>query len=129
MPVPLASRHSSPVIKKPEITKNTSTPTKPPPIPGSWAWNSTTANTATARRPSMSGRNRESRRSPGRPSAGMTLSVRRTEPLIGYHGRITQSAKYHIGAYRKIWETRFHPIKPRVGERATARVLACAVRC
>jgi len=57
VPVAVASRHSSPVIRNPEMTKKTSTPTKPPSRPGIPAWNSTTASTATARRPSMSGRN------------------------------------------------------------------------
>ena len=45
---------SSDVIKYPEITKNTSTPTKPPPNPGTPKWNNNTATTATARSPSMS---------------------------------------------------------------------------
>src|SRR5688572_18829913 len=38
------------------MTKNTSTPTKPPRHALGYAWNATTARTATARRPSMSGR-------------------------------------------------------------------------
>ena len=38
------------------MTKKTSTPTKPPDSPGSFAWNSTTATTAIARSPSISAR-------------------------------------------------------------------------
>jgi hypothetical protein len=45
------------VIKNPEITKNTSTPAKPPVRPGHAAWYKTTANTATPRTPSTSGLN------------------------------------------------------------------------
>jgi len=44
-------------MRNPETTKKTSTPMNPPPTPGTPAWNATTASTATARRPSMSGRN------------------------------------------------------------------------
>src|ERR1700687_1991287 len=44
-------------MRKAEMTKKTSTPTNPPPTPGTPTWNRTTASTATARRPSMSGRN------------------------------------------------------------------------
>src|SRR3954469_25530638 len=43
------------VITNPEITKKTSTPTKPPGT-GRPAWKATTASTASARRPWMSGR-------------------------------------------------------------------------
>jgi hypothetical protein len=43
-------------MRYPEITKNTSTPTNPPGKSPGKAWNMTTARTATARRPSMSGR-------------------------------------------------------------------------
>jgi len=46
---------TSPVIKKPEITKKTSTPTKPPEKPGTPKWYNTTAATAQARKPLMSG--------------------------------------------------------------------------
>jgi hypothetical protein len=56
VPVVSTSRESSPVMRKPEMTKKTSTPTNPPATPGTPAWNRTTASTATARRPSMSGR-------------------------------------------------------------------------
>src|SRR5664280_1430735 len=52
----------SPVITKPDRTKNTSTPTNPPVSRGTPAWYRTTSNTATARSPSTSGRNF---RSPG----------------------------------------------------------------
>src|SRR4051812_4900 len=45
-----------PVIRKPEITKKTSTPTNPPGAATGKAWKFTTSNTATARRPSTSGR-------------------------------------------------------------------------
>ena len=44
-----------PVIKYPEITKNTSTPTKPPGNHRESMWNKITANTATARKPSTNG--------------------------------------------------------------------------
>jgi hypothetical protein len=44
------------VIRKPLITKNTSTPTYPPPNRLNPAWNSMTGSTARARRPSISGR-------------------------------------------------------------------------
>jgi hypothetical protein len=43
-------------IRKPEITKKTSTPTKPPGIQSSPIWNRMTGITAHARRPSISGR-------------------------------------------------------------------------
>src|SRR5699024_9889593 len=43
-------------MRKPEITKNTSTPTYPPESVSTPAWNSTTSITAIARRPWMSGR-------------------------------------------------------------------------
>lgn len=45
-------------IRKPEITKKTSTPTKPPLniCTLGKAWNTKTANTATALKPSISGR-------------------------------------------------------------------------
>ncbi len=56
-PVRSCSRRSSPVIRKPLMTKKTSTPTKPPAIPARPAWNRTTTRTARPRRPSMSGRN------------------------------------------------------------------------
>ena len=55
------SRTSNPVIRNPEMTLNTSTPMKPPPKPGTWTWNSSTAITAIARMPSMSGRNSSER--------------------------------------------------------------------
>jgi hypothetical protein len=48
------------VMTKPEITKNTSTPTKPPGT-GSLAWKATTRSTATARSPWMSARRVEGR--------------------------------------------------------------------
>jgi hypothetical protein len=44
------------MIRKPEITKNTSTPTKPPAGRPRSTWKASTSSTATARRPSMSGR-------------------------------------------------------------------------
>jgi hypothetical protein len=44
------------VIRYPEITKKTSTPMKPPPKPGMFAWNKTTGAIASARNPSMSAR-------------------------------------------------------------------------
>ena len=53
---------SSPVMRKPEITKKTSTPTKPPRAAPTPAWKVTTSPTATARSPSMSARNRPRRR-------------------------------------------------------------------
>jgi len=43
-----------PVIKKPEITKNTSTPAKPPDNKDGLKWNSTTAITAIALSPFIS---------------------------------------------------------------------------
>ena len=43
-------------IRKPEITKKMSTPTNPPSTQVGNAWKATTETTATARRPSMSGR-------------------------------------------------------------------------
>ncbi len=57
VPVVVASRSNSLVIRKPDSTKNTSTPTNPPENREILAWNKMTAMTATARRPSMSGRN------------------------------------------------------------------------
>ena len=47
-------------MTKPEITKKTSTPTNPPVTRGTLAWYKTTSRTATARRPSTSGRKRRS---------------------------------------------------------------------
>src|SRR5690349_16458367 len=44
------------VIRKPEMTKKTSTPVKPPGRRLGKAWNASTEHTATARRPSMSAR-------------------------------------------------------------------------
>ena len=43
-------------MRNPEMTKKTSTPTNPPENPGTPAWKKITANTAIARRPSMSAR-------------------------------------------------------------------------
>lgn len=45
-------------IRKPEMTKKTSTPTNPPLKTGTFgkAWKTNTAKTASARKPSMSGR-------------------------------------------------------------------------
>ena len=43
-------------IRKPEMTKKTSTPTKPPWTVSGKAWNPTTVRTAIPRSPSMSGR-------------------------------------------------------------------------
>src|ERR1041384_903297 len=43
-------------MRKPEMTKKISTPTKPPANTPGNAWKPTTASTATARRPSMSAR-------------------------------------------------------------------------
>src|SRR4051794_26516363 len=58
--VPAAfSRKRIPVIRNPDMTKNTSTPTKPPGMMVGKAWNATTHRTATARSPSMSGRHVE----------------------------------------------------------------------
>ena len=56
-PVRSCSRRRSPVMRKPLMTKKTSTPTKPPAIPARPARNRTTTRTASPRRPSMSGRN------------------------------------------------------------------------
>ncbi|CAM5739042.1 hypothetical protein SMICM304S_10892 [Streptomyces microflavus] len=56
-PVLMASRTRRPVIRYPEMTKKTSTPMNPPARPGISAWKARTARTATARSPSMSGRN------------------------------------------------------------------------
>src|SRR6476646_6100400 len=47
---------SRPVMRKPDRTKNTSTPTNPPTTPGIPAWNSRTRRIARPRRPSRSGR-------------------------------------------------------------------------
>src|SRR6266487_645584 len=57
MPCSPTDSSSKRVIRKPEITKNTSTPTNPPCTPSRSAWYSTTESTAKARKPSMSGRN------------------------------------------------------------------------
>ncbi len=56
VPVPSISLKSSPVMRNPEMTKNTSTPTYPPDTAGMPAWNNRIRTTATARIPSMSGR-------------------------------------------------------------------------
>ncbi len=50
------SRRMIVVIKKPEMTKNTSTPPKPPVTPKPPTWYSKTARTAIALSPSMAGR-------------------------------------------------------------------------
>ena len=55
-PVVAASRISSEVIRKPEITKKTSTPTNPPEKVSNPEWATMTSSTASARRPWMSGR-------------------------------------------------------------------------
>ena len=55
-PFRACSPASSDVIREPEITKNTSTPTNPDGSSAAAAWYSTTASTAIARRPSISGR-------------------------------------------------------------------------
>src|SRR5689334_15019894 len=69
-------------MRNPEMTKKTSTPTKPPGTPGTAAWNSTTARTATARSPSMSGRN------PGRGPCRLTASgYERRMPIEAGAGR------------------------------------------
>src|SRR6478752_1886609 len=62
VPVRAISSTRRPVMRKPESTKKTSTPTKPPLTTPTPAWNATTSSTATARRPSMSARNRSRRR-------------------------------------------------------------------
>ena len=65
-----ASRTSSPVMRKPETTKKTSTPTKPPAGAPS-RWSPRTSRTATARSPSTSGRNLVTRQdAPRRPRTG-----------------------------------------------------------
>src|SRR4051812_40884357 len=74
-----------PVMRKPEMTKKTSTPTKPPDIPGTAAWNRTTARTATARSPSMSGRN--PRRDPSWPQRKGYGDGRKHRPDGGRLGR------------------------------------------
>ncbi len=54
-PVDWISRNSCPVIRKPLMTKNTSTPTYPPvTLPGQ-TWKTTTSRTAIARSPWMCG--------------------------------------------------------------------------
>ena len=107
-----ASRHSRPVIRNPETTKNTSTPMNPPPTPGRPAWNRTTARTATARRPSMSGRNcfcgraarplaGDTRREAGR-GAVATLFTRATivsrDPGVSRDQRATSPARPTLAA-------------------------------
>ncbi len=57
VPVLIASRSSSRVIRNPDSTKKTSTPTNPPENRAILAWNKMTTMTATARNPSMSGLN------------------------------------------------------------------------
>ncbi len=54
-PVSAPSRSSSPVMRKPETTKNTSTPTKPP-LGSPTTWVAMTIPTASARSPWMSRR-------------------------------------------------------------------------
>ena len=61
-PDEVRSRSRTPVMTNPEMTKNTSTPTKPPERADTPEWKRTTRRTATARRPSTSGRKG---RSPG----------------------------------------------------------------
>jgi hypothetical protein len=56
VPVSRSSSASRLVIRKPEMTKKTSTPTKPPGASGTRAWKRMTKMTAIARRPSTSGR-------------------------------------------------------------------------
>src|SRR5579863_4670062 len=53
--VSACSRRSSPVIRKPERTKNRSTPRNPPRAQPKFAWYSNTATTAKARKPSRAG--------------------------------------------------------------------------
>ena len=60
VPVDASSLSSKRVIRNPDRTKNTSTPTNPPWKAPSRRWNSTTATTANARSPSTSGRNSSS---------------------------------------------------------------------
>jgi hypothetical protein len=55
-PVPARSASSSDVIRKPDSTKNASTPRNPLGRNASPPWNTTTAATATARTPSSAGR-------------------------------------------------------------------------
>ena len=52
-----SSEKSKPEIRKPEMTKKTSTPTNPPGRYGTPAWAATTVRTATARSPWTSPRN------------------------------------------------------------------------
>ena len=56
VPVVASSRSSSDVIRKPDSTKNTSTPMNPPGTMPNLAWYTSTSSTATERSPSMSGR-------------------------------------------------------------------------
>ena len=51
-----ASAVIEPMIRNPEIVKNTSTPMKPPVTPSSSKWNRITASTEMARMPSICGR-------------------------------------------------------------------------
>ena len=55
MPVRSRSATSNNVMRYPEMTKNTSTPRKPPPSQRLSAWYTMTAMTASARRPSRPG--------------------------------------------------------------------------
>ena len=55
-PVAATSRSRCDVIRKPEMTKNTSTPTNPPGSADGQKWQTTTIATATARSPWISGR-------------------------------------------------------------------------
>ena len=71
-----------PVIKKPEITKKTSTPTKPPPTNSAPTWKATTANTATPRRPSMSSRK------PRRAAVWFILPIRADSPSRSRRDRV-----------------------------------------
>src|SRR5437867_3917487 len=83
----------SPVMKKPERTKNTSTPTKPPARPDTPAWNRTTRRIETPRRPSRSDLNAGA-------STDMAGSLR-AGPTEGY--RDTLSVGYQVpNAFRLI---------------------------
>ena len=65
-----SSRVMMPVIRKPEITKNTSTPMKPPGMAFGKAWKCRTSITAMARRPSTSGRYFNEGEDKGEPTSG-----------------------------------------------------------
>ena len=112
---PAAPRNSptrSPVMRKPERTKNTSTPKKPPSSPPTPKWKARTKRTATAR-------------SPSRPTA-LSLPVADGRAASGPASRVTPSSTAPISTFSPCPTVadRFRQLSGRSGSVGTVRGVA-----